>query len=201
MHLTEGVGFARSAAKLTTTGNYAFKDCSSLTVIDITELRVAGHNVFENCTSLTEVTLSRFTDLGSDMFFNCSSLTKLKYTDLGTKDAGTIAYSGKVSPFGNCNVTEIECADGILTFAGGAWYNADKTVLYKASQELTAFVVPSTVVEIGANAFAGNKNITSVRFTEKEGGGYALKTIGNYAFSGCGSLASITLPSSVENSA
>ncbi len=198
MHLTEGVGFARSAAKLTTTGNYAFKDCSSLTAIDITELRVAGHNVFENCTSLSEVTLSRFTDLGSDMFFNCSSLTKLKYTDLGAADAGSIAYSGKVSPFGNCNVTEIECADGILTFAGGAWYSADKTVLYKASQELTAFVVPSTVVEIGANAFAGNKNITSVRFTEKEGGGYALKTIGNYAFSGCGSLASITLPSSVE---
>lgn len=198
MNLTEDVDFSRSAAKLTTMGNYAFKDCTSLTSIDITELRVAGHNVFENCTGLTTVTLSKFTDLGSDMFFKCSSLKKLIYTDLTADDVESIVYGTKVSPFGNCNITDIECASGILNFTDGAWYNADKTVLYRVKQDVTKFTVPATVETIAANAFSGNTKLTSVEFTEKDGGGYALKTIGNYAFSGCGSLASITLPASVE---
>ena len=132
------------------------------------------------------------------MFFKCSSLKKLIYTDLTADDVESIVYGTKVSPFGNCNITDIECASGILNFTDGAWYNADKTVLYRVKQDVTKFTVPATVETIAANAFSGNTKLTSVEFTEKDGGGYALKTIGNYAFSGCGSLASITIPASVE---
>ena len=198
MNLTEGTDFVRSAAKLTTMGNYAFKGCTSLQNVDITELRVAGRNVFDGCTSLTTVTLSKFTDLGDDMFLNCSSLTKLIYTDLTADDIGSISYDTKVSPFGNCNITEVEFGNGLLDLSGGAWYNADKTVLYKVKQDVTEFTVPATVKEIAANAFAGNSKLRSVTFAAGEDGMYVLEKIGNYAFSGCSALTSITLPSSVK---
>lgn len=198
MNLTEGVDFSRSAAKLTTMGNYAFKGCTSLQSIDITELRVAGHNVFEGCRGLTTVTLSKFTDLGDDMFFKCTSLTKLIYTDLTADDIGSISYDTKVSPFGNCNITEVVFGDGLLNLANGAWYNSDATVLYKVKQDAVALTVPATVTEIAANAFAGNTKLRSVTFTAGENGEYALKKIGNYAFSGCSSLTSVTLPASVN---
>ena len=193
LKLTEGTDYSLSAAKLTTLNAFAFKDCTSLTEIDITELRVAGNNVFDGCTNLKTVKLSKFTDLGEDMFLGCTSLNKLVYTDLTADDVDKMTYDTKLSPFGNCKITEIE-GDAGLTYDGGVWYKeSEKKTIIKASQTLSSFNVPASVEVISANAFAGNNVLTSVTF---ESG--SLKEIGNYAFSGCTNLKSVTLPASLE---
>ena len=195
LKLTEGTDYSLSAAKLTTLNAYAFKDCTSLAEIDLTELRVAGNNVFNGCTNLKTVKLSKFTDLGEDMFLDCTSLGKLVYTDLTASDVDklTLTYDTKLSPFGNCNITEIEGADG-LTFDGGVWYKeSEKKTIIKAWQTLTSFTVPASVEVISANAFSGNKTLASITFVSG-----SLKEIGNYAFSRCTALKSVQLPATIE---
>ena len=195
LKLTEGTDYSLSAAKLTTLNAYAFKDCTSLAEIDLTELRVAGNNVFNGCTNLKTVKLSKFTDLGEDMFLDCTSLGKLVYTDLTASDVDklTLTYDTKLSPFGNCNITEIEGANG-LTFDGGVWYKeSEKKTIIKAWQTLTSFTVPASVEVISANAFSGNKTLASITFVSG-----SLKEIGNYAFSRCTALKSIQLPATIE---
>ena len=129
------------------------------------------------------------------MFLDCTSLGKLVYTDLTASDVDklTLTYDTKLSPFGNCNITEIEGANG-LTFDSGVWYKeSEKKTIIKAWQTLTSFTVPASVEVISANAFSGNKTLASITFVSG-----SLKEIGNYAFSRCTALKSVQLPATIE---
>lgn len=196
LDLTEGKDYVTKTARLTTVGDFAFKDCTGIVELDLSELRVAGENAFMSCKGLTTLTLSKFTAISDDMFLGCTNLNKLIYTDLTAADLSAIYYRNAVSPFGNAAIKEIELPDGLAVIektANGfeAIYNKDKTVLIKVNQTLQSFTVPETVTEIAANAFAGGK-IKSVTFA-----GNGLKKIGNYAFSGT-HLSSVKLPSGIE---
>ena len=97
----------------------------------------------------------------------------------------------------------------------GVLYSKDKKVLvcYPRGREIKTFVVTDHVTEIGAYAFAGNKNFTSValsNYVETIGRGAFLlsgltsihipnsaKTIKQYAFFCCHDLASVTIPDGV----
>lgn len=195
LQLEEGKDYEKTTSLLTTVNDYAFRNCTALSEIDISELRVSGKRAFENCTSLTKVTLSKYTAMGDDMFINCSSLSKLVYTDVTAADLDSLTYSNTVSPFGNCTISDIECPAGYIEKIGNVFvlYADDsKTDIIKVGQNATAFVVPAMVEKISANAFAGSK-VSSVTFED----GSNLKEIGNYAFSGS-YIKSIILPASVE---
>lgn len=196
LSLTEGRDYTTEVAKLTTVGDYAFKGCTSITSLDLTELRVAGINAFEGCTALKEVTLSKFTAVSDDMFFNCKSLSVLNYTDVTADDLTALYHGNAVSPFGNCAVSKINVVGGYAEANGEnfvALYDGeDKTTLLRINQTLKSFTVPESVTTIAPNALAGSK-IESVTI------GSNVETIGNYAFSGCGYLTGVTLPASVKN--
>jgi uncharacterized repeat protein (TIGR02543 family) len=63
---------------------------------------------------------------------------------------------------------------------------------FAGCDELTSVVLPDTVTDIGAWAFA-QSGITGIEFPE------GLKTIGDYAFYGCEGLTSIVIPSGVTS--
>ncbi len=74
-------------ADITTIGNYAFYECSSLTELDLSEytnLTSIGEMAFYHCTGLTSIDLSgctALTSIGNYAFAGCSSLTSV---DLST---------------------------------------------------------------------------------------------------------------------
>ena len=71
-----------------------------------------------------------------------------------------------------------------------ALYSKNKDTLLYAAGATGAFNIPNTVVTIEENAFA-DSTISSVTIPN------SVKTIGNWAFSGCVNLRTVTLPASV----
>ena len=71
-----------------------------------------------------------------------------------------------------------------------ALYSKDKDALLYAAGATGAFIIPNTVVTIEESAFS-NSTISSVTIPN------SVKTIGNWAFSGCVNLQTVTLPASV----
>ena len=71
-----------------------------------------------------------------------------------------------------------------------ALYSKNKDTLLYAAGATGAFIIPNTVVTIEENAFA-ESTISSVTIPN------SVKTIGNWAFSGCVNLRTVTLPASV----
>ncbi len=76
---------------ITSIGNNAFDGCSILTVLPVSEdtpLRIIGEYAFRNCSNLSTVNLPEATSLGSHAFFDCSNLSSLsipKVTTLGDR--------------------------------------------------------------------------------------------------------------------
>ena len=63
---------------LTSIGNYAFYNCTSLTNIDLPVCTSIGYSAFSDCTSLTNIDLPVCTSISSSAFNNCTSLTSIK---------------------------------------------------------------------------------------------------------------------------
>lgn len=68
-------------------------------------------------------------------------------------------------------------------------YSEDGKILLKAVNIKGDFKVPNSVIEIADNAFENNKALKKVELSK------GLRTIGNYAFSGCDSLKEVVIPS------
>jgi uncharacterized repeat protein (TIGR02543 family) len=62
---------------------------------------------------------------------------------------------------------------------------------------VTKVTIPSSVTEIGADAFRNSKNLTTVEIEDGSGHTSILKKISTHAFDGCGKLVSVTVPKSV----
>ncbi len=80
---------------VTSIGNNAFRNCSSLTSITILEgVTSIGDNAFESCGSLTTITIPEgVISIGDYAFYNCSSLTQITINgDISTLES--YAFSG-----------------------------------------------------------------------------------------------------------
>lgn len=160
---------------VTTIGVCTFQNCSTLTSITIpASVTTIGERAFNNCTSLTSITIpSMVTEIGNSAFYSCSSLESatIKAGDIGEK------------AFWKCtNLSFIDLQEGVKSIG-------DYAFQYCAG--MASLTTPSTMTNIGAQAFEGWKNLTSV--TIKTG------DIGKEAFYDCTNLKSITLGNTVTS--
>lgn len=178
----------------------AFKDCSSLSDINLEEnITQIGDYAFQNCTSLGVINVpNTTTTIGTYAFYNCTNATTIT---IGTG----VTTIGK-SAFANCSkVGEINFNAKKLTTTLD--YNSPIFKNIGAEQDDITVTFGSSVEEIPEYLFyAGSTNsiyielpISEINFTEKEGGGYSCKKIGNYAFASCAKVTELTIPSTVES--
>ena len=164
---------------VTSIGDYAFEECSSLTSITIpNSVTSIGEEAFRECSGLTSFTIpNSMTSIGEAAFYRCTSLTSITIPNSVTS-IGEWAFSG-------CGgLTSITIPNSVTSI--GEW-------AFSYCSGLTSVTIPNSVTSIGEYTFYECSGLTSVTIPN------SVTSIGNWAFSGCGGLTSITIPNSVTS--
>ena len=172
---------------LTTIGQYAFYDCTSLQTVTFekgSRLKTIEESAFEDCTELTSIEIPASVETIEDSAFKgCSKLATVTFekgSQLKAIWGGYYAYSTRYSAY-------------------SYYYGA-----FSDCTALTSIEIPASVETIKSTAFQGCSSLATVTFEK----GSKLKTIGGSyasydayyygAFSDCTALTSIEIPASVE---
>ena len=127
---------------VTSIGDYAFGNCSSLTSITIpNSVTSIGYGTFSDCTSLTNITIpGSVTSIGDNAFSSCFSLTSIIIPDSVTS-IGSEAFSSCSS------LTSVTIPNSVTSIGYGA---------FAACSSLTSIIIPDSVTSIGRDAFGGS---------------------------------------------
>ena len=201
-----GKGVITFNGELTTIGDEAFYECSSLTSVTIPDSVTSIESyAFYWCDSLTNVTIGdSVTTIGDSAFYVCYSLTSVTIPD-GVTTIGNGAFAVCES------LTSVTIPDSVTTIGGGAFASClslaefkgkfaadggrclikDNTIIAYAEASGTTYTIPDGVTTIGEGAFDNCDSLTSVTIPD------SVTTIGASAFRSCNSLTSVTIPDSV----
>ena len=185
---------------VTTIGESAFEDCTSLESIEIPSgVTTICDYAFFCCDSLESIKIpSSLTTIGKAAFYSCTSLESVEIPSSVTS-IGEAAFS-------NCaSLTSIEIPSSVITIGDLAFYNctnlesivipSNVTTIGKATfyscTSLASIKIPSSVTSIGDNAFYNCTSLSSVTIPS------SVTTIGDYVFRDCTSLESVEIPSGV----
>ena len=185
---------------VTAIGADAFKDCSSLTEVNIpNSVTSIRRNAFYGCSDLISVTVPNgVTAIGEQAFYECSSLTSITIPN-GVTEIGDYAFKGCSSLTSIAipnNVYEIAHSafsgcSGLKSVTIGNSVNSIGGFAFSGCSNLTSITIPNSVTSIGNCAFQDCSSLTSVTIPN------SVTSIEGYAFYGCSSLTSITIPNSV----
>ena len=175
---------------VTTIGSYAFYNCTRLTRVTFGEnsqLTTIGEGDFYNCSSLTSITIpDSVTTIGADAFSGCSSLESLTIPFVGAK-AGVTSSSAYQYPLGYLF--------GSWSYTGGVATTQSYYGSSASSTTSTTYYIPLSLKSVTVTggyiprgAFYNCKNITNITI------GDDVTSIGEWAFWGCSSLGSLTIP-------
>ena len=165
--------------KVTSIGEYAFKDCSFLTSVNIpSSVTSIGYYAFQNCYALTSINIpSSVTNIGWNTFEGCSALTSINIPSSVTRIESN-AFQG-------CSaLTSINIPSSVTSIESSA---------FDGCSSLTSINIPSSVTRIESYAFQGCSALTSINIPS------SVTNIGTQTFHGCSSLTSINVPSSVTS--
>ena len=179
-----GKGIIKFDIPVTSIGEGAFYDCSSLASVTIPDnVTSIGEDAFLHCSSLTSVTIGNsVTSIGERAFQSCSSLTSVTIPD-------SVTSIGEYAFYNCSSLTSVVIGNGVTSIGNSA---------FQACSSLTGITIPDSVTSIGEDAFWHCESLTSVTI------GDSVTSIGEYAFCYCSSLASVIIGNSVtsiENSA
>ena len=149
-------------SSVTSIGYSAFEGCSGLTSLTIpSSVTSIGYKVFSGCSGLTSLTIpSSVTSIGSDTFYGCSGLTSLTIPS-------SVTYIGNSAFEGCSGLTNLYYIidDEFETYLSkGHPYIDVKCGIeyYLNDKKTTSVVIPSTITEMGKNAFQNCRDLTSV---------------------------------------
>ena len=208
---------------VTSIGNGAFEDCTSLTSVTIPDgVKCIGHSAFYECTSLKSITIpDGVTSIGGTAFSDCTSLTSItipdsvtilnsftfsgckSLSDVNIPDGVTYVGDGAFSGTAICNnqTEEVKYIDKWLVDSDNSVTDVavkDGTVgiscgAFSYCGQLKNISIPNSVKYVGGKAFYNCISLTNVVLP------YGITNIGASTFSGCESLASVTIPDSVTS--
>ena len=196
------------AGLVTTIGDGAFMDCTSLTTITLPYfIARIGNSAFENCTALATFTTMDGADnktaalrtIGDRAFFGNTSLNTVDVNT--TKSVNTIG----VSAFENCGQLATINLSGVTRFAEGVFRNAKalKSVTMSANASIyvgqeafrncvTLSEITARIAAVDDGAFRNCISLRAITFVSS-----GIEYIGSNAFNGCVLIQKVSIPSSV----
>ena len=153
---------------VTSIGNWAFYNCTTLTSIKIPDgVTSIGVSAFNNCIKLTSIKIpDGVTSIGNAAFNNCTRLTSIEIPDSVTS-IGNSAFVKCVS------LTSLTIPNSVTSIGD---FTFDKC------ESLTSLTIPDSVTRIGEYAFSCCYNLIFVTIGDN------VKRIGYGAFYGCDDL-------------
>ena len=155
-----------------------------------------GNRAFSQCTSLTDVNISEsVTSIGSGAFEICPNLTKIIIPESVTMIGGN-AFNGCTNlPVENNVCYAGDWAVGVADKTQGRYTLKENTrglaSTFSGCSSLVRITFPASLAYISDCAFEGCSSLKSLTLPE------GIPSIGNSAFSGCTSLSDINIPSGV----
>ena len=203
-----GVGIMEFDTPITSIGNKTFYKCTDITSITIPEgVTSIGREAFSCCSGLTFVAIpNRVTSIGNSSFYGCSSLTSITIPNSVTS-IGYSAFSG-CSGLTSITISESVSSIGDSAFLGcesldTIYVNSNAIVSKTYSQEanfktifgaqVKEYIIGDDVTSIGDYAFSGCNGLTSITLPNR------VTSIGDYAFYDCNCLTSVTIGNSVTS--
>ena len=170
---------------VTSIGDYAFYNCSSLTSVTIGNgVTSIGDNAFEGCSSLTSVTIDSDA-IVSKNYSSDSNISHIFGSQVTEYIIGDSVTSIGDYAFCECSsLTSVTIGNGVTSIGGAA---------FCACNSLTSITIPNSVTSIGADAFCACNSLTSITIPN------SVTSIGHSAFWGCSKLTSVTIPDSVTS--
>lgn len=168
------ITFSDSGKGLKKIGSLAFKDCSSLESIDLSNAEITEIPVraFENCTSLKSIKLpSTVTKIADNAFAGCSNLEEIKGLEqCKISELSATAFDGCV------RLKDINLSNATIA--------AIPNQIFSGMRGLISATVPKTVTSIGTEAFYACKNLEMINGLSD----CDITKIGEKAFYNCWSL-------------
>ncbi len=170
----------------------AFRGCTGLTGVNLSNVVTIGDGAFSYCSGLTgTLTIpNSVTSVGAQAFYECTHITSIS-----VGSSANLSTTSGTNPFQGCSAVTTVTVNSNNTYFDSR--NSCKAIIRKSNNELVFgcrnTVIPSSVTSIGENAFYNQTGLTAITIPN------SVTSIGESAFWQCSGLTSITIPGSVAS--